>query len=48
MEELTALLDPALYTGRSAAQVETFVETVVDPLLQAIRGKISGEVELNV
>jgi adenylosuccinate lyase len=48
MEELTALLDPALYMGRSAAQVDAFVETVVDPLLERYLGEISGEVELNV
>lgn len=48
MEELTALLDPALYTGRSAEQVENFVETVVDPLLKQNAGKLSGEVALYV
>ena len=47
-EELDTLLDPALYTGRSAAQVDAFVQTVVDPLLERCRGEISGSVELSV
>jgi adenylosuccinate lyase len=46
--ELEALLDPARYTGRSAEQTETFIKTVVDPLLGQNAGKLSGEVELNV
>ena len=47
-EDLDALLDPALYTGRSAGQVETFVQTVVDPLLKANAAHMGGEVALNV
>ena len=47
-EDLDALLDPALYTGRSARQVETFVQTVVDPLLKANAAHMGGEVALNV
>ncbi|MFH1512268.1 MAG: adenylosuccinate lyase [Bacillota bacterium] len=46
--DLDALLDPALYTGRSAEQVETFVKTIVDPLLKANADKLIGETALNV
>jgi adenylosuccinate lyase len=46
--ELDALLDPALYTGRSEEQVDAFVKTVIDPLLKQNAGKLSGEVALNV
>ena len=46
--DLDALLDPALYTGRSVEQVETFVKEIVDPLLTASAGKIAGDVALNV
>ena len=34
-ERLEALLDPKLYTGRSAEQVETFIREEVDPYLSA-------------
>ena len=46
--EMDALLDPALYTGRSAEQVDTFVQTVVDPLLKENEGSIAAETALNV
>ena len=47
-EDLNALLDPKLYTGRSAEQVDTFVNAVVDPLLKDNAGSMAGETELNV
>ena len=46
--DIDALLDPAKFTGRSAEQVETFVNTVVDPLLKANEGKLAGDVQVNV
>jgi adenylosuccinate lyase len=46
--DLDALLDPVLYIGRSIEQVETFVHTVVDPLLAANEGRMGGDVALNV
>ena len=48
LADLEALLDPALYTGRSREQVETFVATVVDPLLKQNAARMGGEVALNV
>ena len=32
-EEIEAELDPALYIGRSASQVDEFIASVVDPVL---------------
>lgn len=46
--DIDALLDPAKFTGRSAEQVETFVSTVVDPLLKANEGKLAGGAQVNV
>ena len=46
--DLDTLLDPALYTGRSAEQTAAFVQTVVDPLLKANAAHMGGEVALNV
>jgi len=47
-EGIDELLDPQKFTGRSAEQVETFVKTVVDPLLEANAGRIAKETTLNV
>jgi len=46
--ELEAVLDPGNFSGRSAEQVDTFVSTVVDPLLEANKRNISAAVALNV
>ena len=46
--DIDALLDPQKFTGRSAEQVEIFMNTVVDPLLQANAQKLAGDVQLNV
>jgi len=48
LADLEALLDPTLYTGRSAEQVETFVSAIVDPLLKQNAARMGGEVALNV
>ena len=41
-EEIEAELDPALYTGRSASQVEEFLRDVVTPVLDRLYG---GEIK---
>ena len=46
--ELEAVLDPRNFSGRSVEQVETFVKTVVDPLLQQNAENSSAEVALHV
>lgn len=46
--ELEAVLDPNNFSGRSAEQVDNFVNTVVDPLLKQNEKNIGGEVALNV
>ena len=47
-EELEAVLDPNNFSGRSAEQVETFIGSVVDPLLKQYETSMSGAVVLNV
>lgn len=43
-DEIEAQLDPALYTGRSKSQVEIFLKTVVEPLLDRLRlDKVESE-----
>jgi adenylosuccinate lyase len=44
--EMEGLLDPALYTGRSAAQVEEFVAEKIAPIVQDVEG--GEKVELKV
>ena len=46
--DIDALLDPQKFTGRSAEQVEIFMNTVVDPLLRANAEMLAGDVQLNV
>ena len=46
--DIDALLDPGKFTGRSAEQVDTFVKTVVDPLLNENKARLAGDVQLNV
>lgn len=43
-----AVMDPALYTGRSAAQVEDYLRGVVQPLLAQNQGRIGSGDELRV
>ena len=42
---LEALMDPKLYTGRSAEQVEEFIEEAIDPLLQGAPEIKAGDVK---
>ncbi len=43
-DEIEAQLDPALYTGRSKSQVEIFLKTVVEPLLDRLHlDKVESE-----
>lgn len=46
-EEITAHLDPSLYTGRSASQVEEFLAGVIAPILSRYEGE-SVTAELKV
>ena len=47
-QEIEEQLDPALYTGRSASQVEAFLADVVQPILQRYRTDEELHAELNV
>jgi len=47
-KELCGILNPELYIGRSAEQVEEFIAAEVDPILDAERGCPVISVELNV
>ncbi|MDR3225425.1 MAG: adenylosuccinate lyase [Clostridiales Family XIII bacterium] len=44
--EIQGLLDPKLYTGRSAAQVEEFVAEKIDPIIKGVSGE--DKVDLKV
>lgn len=46
--ELKDILDPKKYTGRSAEQVQEYVETVVQPILDAYRDQLNVHVELSI
>ena len=45
-EEIMEVLDPALYTGRSASQVDTFLKEIVNPVLARYTDSVKAE--LNV
>ncbi len=44
--QLEALMDPKLYTGRAAAQVEEFIRDEIDPLLEGAPEVKAGEVRV--
>jgi adenylosuccinate lyase len=46
--EIEAILEPTNFIGRSAEQVTEFVAEVIDPLLTAHQGEMSGKAEVNV
>lgn len=46
--ELEGLLDPAAYTGRAPEQVEEYIKSAVEPMLEANRALIVNTVELSV
>ena len=43
---LEALMDPKMYTGRSAEQVEEFIEELIDPLLEGAPEVKAGDVRV--
>lgn len=48
IEELNQTMDPAKYTGRSKEQVETFLEKVVNPVLEANKEILGIKATINV
>ncbi|PXV89471.1 adenylosuccinate lyase [Lachnotalea glycerini] len=48
IEELNQTMDPAKYTGRSKEQVETFLENVVNPVLEANKEILGIKATINV
>lgn len=46
--DLSALLDPSLYTGRAPEQVDTFLKVVVDPIRERYAGELVSESDLRV
>ncbi len=46
--EIEAILEPTNFIGRSEEQVTEFVAEVIDPLLKAHQGEMSGKAEVNV
>jgi adenylosuccinate lyase len=47
-EELKDILNPAKYTGRSAEQVEDYVEEVVQPILEKYKDQLDVHIELSI
>ncbi len=48
LEELQKTMDPARYTGCSALQVDKFLKTVVQPVLDANKEELGVKAEINV
>ena len=48
LEDLKKSMDPSRYIGRSIEQVERFVETVVNPVLEANKELLGVKAEINV
>ncbi len=48
LEELQKSMEPSRYTGRSKEQVERFVKTVVQPVLEANKELLGVTAEINV
>ena len=48
MEELQAAMDPGRYVGRSREQVETFLDRVIDPVLEKNKALLGLKSEINV
>ena len=46
--EISKLLDPSLYIGRSVLQVEEFIKEEIDPIVNKYKHLIGNDVELNV
>ena len=47
-DEITAHLDPALYTGRSSRQVDEFITNDVNPRLRDLDSAMAGDTEIKV
>ena len=45
-EEILAVLDPALYTGRAASQTDEFLAGVVEPLLARYPDTVTSELKV--
>lgn len=48
LEELKKTMDPSRYTGRSAVQVDAFLEKVVQPVLEKNKEQLGVKAEINV
>ena len=48
LEDLKKTMDPKRYVGRAPLQVEKFLETVVNPVLEANKGVLGMTAEINV
>ena len=48
LEDLKKTMDPARYTGRSEIQVEKFLKTVVQPILEENKALLGVKAEINV
>ena len=48
LEDLNAAMDPAKYIGRSREQVDAFLSTVINPLLQARQELLGVKAEITV
>ena len=48
LEDLKKTMDPARYTGRSEIQVEKFLKTVVQPILEKNKALLGVKAEINV
>ena len=48
LDELKAAMEPSRYTGRAKEQVETFLEKVVNPVIEARRDLLGVEAQINV
>ena len=47
-DELKACMDPDKYTGRAALQVDSFLDKVVEPILEANKDLLGVKAEINV
>lgn len=47
-QEIEAILDPAAFTGRSAKQVQEYIDEIVSPVLKANAGVLGEKAQLSV
>lgn len=48
LDQLQAAMDPSKYVGRSPVQVDTFLDKVVKPVLEANKAELGIKAEINV